>query len=137
MPPADVLIRTRGGGFIVVRGKEKVISGLYKGIDSCNYIFPDKVRQVFLAISTLLLMTSVIMFSNSSEKMQIAVGAVYFILNILCWGLALLVDPSGVWDMRRYRIVHTRTVLLLKLIRKCYGWLFWRPGRLTGWGGQT
>ncbi|OGM41819.1 hypothetical protein ABOM_009664 [Aspergillus bombycis] len=106
MPPADVVIRTRGGAFIVVRGDEYVIRELYKGMDSCQYEYPDKVRQVFLALSTLLLMTSVIMFSNSSEKIQIAVGAAYFILNILYWGLALLVEPGDVWDMSRYDIQH-------------------------------
>ncbi|KAE8326016.1 hypothetical protein BDV39DRAFT_193961 [Aspergillus sergii] len=104
LPDADVVIRTRGGGFIVVRANEKVVRELYTGMDSCKYNLPDKARQAFLAMSTLLLMTSVIMFSNSSEKMQIAVGAAYFILNILYWGLALLVEPSGVWDMSRYHI---------------------------------
>ncbi|KAE8407433.1 hypothetical protein BDV37DRAFT_279967 [Aspergillus pseudonomiae] len=104
MPPGDVVIRTRGGGFIVVRGDEYVIRELYTGMDSCQYRYPDKVRQVFLAMSTLFLMTSVIMFSNSSEKIQIAVGAAYFILNILYWGLALLVEPRDVWDMSRYDI---------------------------------
>ncbi|KAK6823318.1 hypothetical protein RU639_006041 [Aspergillus parasiticus] len=104
MPPADVVIRTRGGGFIVVRANEKVIRELYTGMDSCKYILSDKARQGFLAMSTLLLMTSVIMFSNSTEKMQIAVGAAYFILNILYWGLALLVEPNDVWDTSRYKI---------------------------------
>ncbi|KAB8249210.1 hypothetical protein BDV35DRAFT_402673 [Aspergillus flavus] len=103
LPPADVVIRTRGGGFIVVRANEKVVRELYTGMDSCKYNLPDKARQAFLAMSTLLLMTSVIMFSNSTEKMQIAVGAAYFILNILYWGLALLVEPSDVWDTSRYK----------------------------------
>ncbi|KAE8370619.1 hypothetical protein BDV27DRAFT_151877 [Aspergillus caelatus] len=69
VPQGDLVIRTRGGGFIVVRGKENVICELYTGMDSYKYFFTDKIRQIFLAMSTLLLMTSVIMFSNSSEKM--------------------------------------------------------------------
>ncbi|KAB8221608.1 hypothetical protein BDV33DRAFT_230108 [Aspergillus novoparasiticus] len=104
LPAADVVIRTRGGGFIIVRANEEVIRELYTGMDSCKYNLSDKARQAFLAMSTLLLMTSVIMFSNSSEKMQIAVGAAYFILNILYWGLALLVEPSDVCDTSRYNI---------------------------------
>ncbi|KAE8317339.1 hypothetical protein BDV41DRAFT_561565 [Aspergillus transmontanensis] len=109
LPAPDVVIRTRGEGFIVVRANEKVIRELYTGMDSCKYNLSDKARQAFLAMSTLLLMTSVIMFSNSTEKMQIAVGAAYFILNILYWGLALLVEPNDVWDTSRYKIDPEKT----------------------------
>ncbi|PIG85025.1 hypothetical protein AARAC_000653 [Aspergillus arachidicola] len=123
LPAADVVIRTRGGGFIVVRANEKVIRELYTGMDSCKYNLPDKARQVFLAMSTLLLMTSVIMFSNSSEKMQIAVGAAYFILNILYWGLALLVEPNDVWDTSRYKIDPKKT--LKPTLAKSYTDVLW------------
>ncbi|KAE8153126.1 hypothetical protein BDV25DRAFT_150003 [Aspergillus avenaceus] len=104
VPGGSIVIKTRGGGFIVVKGDESVIRELYTGMDACDYIIKDVKRQWLLAASTLFLMISVIMFSNSSQRMQIAIGAAYFILNILYWLLALLVPPHNIWDMSRYRV---------------------------------
>ncbi|KAE8393777.1 hypothetical protein BDV23DRAFT_148646 [Aspergillus alliaceus] len=46
-------------------------------------------------------MASVIKLSNSSGKTQVAVGAAYFTLKILFWGLAWAFEPKDIWDMER------------------------------------
>jgi hypothetical protein len=50
----------------------------------------------------LLLMASVIFFSNCSETIQITIGGAYFLPNIFYWGLALLVESKDTWNMSRY-----------------------------------
>ncbi|PYI04716.1 hypothetical protein BO78DRAFT_449033 [Aspergillus sclerotiicarbonarius CBS 121057] len=104
VPEGDIVIRTRGGAFVVVRAEEEVIRELYGGVDGCHYAYEGTVYHALLASSMVLLMTSVILFSNCDWKMQIAVGAAYIVLNIGYWLFALLVEPSDIWDLgRRYK----------------------------------
>ncbi|PYH87813.1 hypothetical protein BO71DRAFT_489259 [Aspergillus ellipticus CBS 707.79] len=64
-PPAgDIMIRIRGGAFIVVRAHEDVVRELYGGIDGCHYAYEGTVYHVLLACSMVLFMISVLLFSN-------------------------------------------------------------------------
>ncbi|PYH49328.1 uncharacterized protein BP01DRAFT_388382 [Aspergillus saccharolyticus JOP 1030-1] len=102
VPPADVVLATRAGAFVVVNCEETVCRELYAGMDDCDYLFSRVPHRILLAVSTLLLMAGIILFSNCSWKLQIAVGTAYLILNLLYWLLALLVDAREIWDLSRY-----------------------------------
>lgn len=105
VPRADIAIITRGGAFIIVHCEEQIARELYMGADVSRYTLNGRPHQIVLATSTLLLMASVVFFSNCSGKMQIAIGAAYFILNILYWLLALLVEPRKTWNLEhRYHV---------------------------------
>lgn len=105
VPRADVAIVTRGGAFVIVHCEESIVRELYTGVDMCRYTLNGRPHQIVLATGTLLLMASVVFFSNCSGKMQIAIGAAYFILNISYWLLALLVEPKKTWNLNsRYHV---------------------------------
>ncbi|PLB35964.1 uncharacterized protein BDW47DRAFT_109533 [Aspergillus candidus] len=105
VPPGDVVIRTRSGAFIVVKCNEDIARELYGGTEACDYVFRGRAHQVLLALSTVLLMASIIFFSNCGWKSQIAVGLAYVILNIAYWAMALLTEPRQTWDIdSRYSI---------------------------------
>ncbi|KAF9889134.1 hypothetical protein FE257_007623 [Aspergillus nanangensis] len=127
VPPGDLVIKTRGGAFIVVHCREEITRELYAGMDTCQYVFTGRPHQLLLASSTVLLMASIILFSNCGRTMQIAVGVVYIILNILYWAMALLTSPQHTWDMRRYRVEETQSVQTGN-----YTEVLWRAIRDTG-----
>ncbi|PWY86508.1 hypothetical protein BO94DRAFT_556971 [Aspergillus sclerotioniger CBS 115572] len=103
----DIVMKTRHGAFVVVKCAEEITRELYGGAESCRYVFQGRAHQVLLACSTVLLMASIILFSNCGWTMQIAVGAAYIILNILYWALALLTEPQDTWDMSRFIVKQT------------------------------
>ncbi|KAI2929375.1 hypothetical protein CBS63078_1821 [Aspergillus niger] len=100
----DIVMKTRNGAFIVVECSEEITRELYGGAESCRYVFKTRGHQALLACSTVLLMAAIILFSNCGWTMQIAVGVAYIILNILYFGLALLMDPGKMWDLSRYKV---------------------------------
>ena len=107
VPPGDVVIKTRGGAFLVVHCQEEITRELYGGMEVCQYVYTGRRHQLLLASSTVLLMASIIFFSNCGRTMQIAVGVAYIILNILYWAMALLTPTQHTWDMRRYKVEET------------------------------
>ncbi|KAL4896901.1 hypothetical protein BDV59DRAFT_169324 [Aspergillus ambiguus] len=105
VPLGDVVIKTRGGAFVVVHCKEEITRELYLGMDVCEYVYEGTRHQLLLASSTILLMGAIIFFSNCGRTMQIAVGVAYIILNILYWLIALLPSTQHeTWDLDRYKI---------------------------------
>ncbi|PYI07938.1 hypothetical protein BO78DRAFT_82198 [Aspergillus sclerotiicarbonarius CBS 121057] len=109
--PGDIVMKTRHGAFVVVKCSEDITRELYGGAESCHYVFQGRCHQVLLACSTVLLMASIILFSNCGWTMQIAIGAAYIILNILYWALALLTEPQDTWDMSRFDVKETNRKL--------------------------
>jgi hypothetical protein len=108
IPRGDIIIRSRNGAFVFVECDENVAREIYFGTEACDYVYKGVVHQILLATSTLLLMASIILFSNSGWKMQIAVGLAYVILNIAYWAMALLTEPRDTWNMAgRYDIERT------------------------------
>lgn len=111
--PGDVIIRTRRGALISVKCEDDVARELFEENHSCQYTFEGRFHQTLLATSTVLLMASIIFFSNCTWKIQIAVGLAYIILNLAYWAMALLTSPKDLWDIGvRYdaEVVEERTV---------------------------
>lgn len=103
--PGDLVIKTRSGAFVCVKCTEEVARELYTGTEMCDYVFKGQDHKILLATSTVLLMAAIIFFSNTGWKVQIAVGLAYIILNLAYWGLALLKEPSEMWNMEdRYDV---------------------------------
>ncbi|PWY87516.1 hypothetical protein BO70DRAFT_195942 [Aspergillus heteromorphus CBS 117.55] len=102
--PGNIVMKTRNGAFVVVECSEEIARELYGGTETCKYVFQGRAHQSLLACSTVLLMASIILFSNCGWTMQIAVGVAYIILNILYWAMALLTEPQDTWDMSRYQV---------------------------------
>ncbi|KAJ5546134.1 hypothetical protein N7494_003719 [Penicillium frequentans] len=98
VPPGDVVIRTRNGAFVAIECSEEIARELYAGTEECSYVYNGRTHQCLLAISTVLLMASIIFFSNCGWKIQIAVGLAYIILNLAYWALALLTEPQELWN---------------------------------------
>lgn len=105
VPPGDVVIRTRNGAFVAIECSEEIARELYAGTEECSYVYNGRIHQCLLAISTVLLMASIIFFSNCGWKIQIAVGLAYIILNLAYWALALLTEPQDLWNWEsRYQV---------------------------------
>ncbi|KAJ5654187.1 hypothetical protein N7490_001190 [Penicillium lividum] len=105
VPPGNVVIRTRNGAFIAIECTEEIARELYAGTEECSYVYNGRVHQSLLATSTVLLMASIIFFSNCGWKIQIAVGLAYIILNLAYWAMALLTEPQDLWNMEsRYNV---------------------------------
>lgn len=102
VPPGDMVIKSRGGAFVVVHCTEEIARELYGGMETCEYAFNGRPHQMLLASSTILLMAGIILFSNAGKTMQIAIGVAYIILNILYWGISLLTTTAHTWDTGRY-----------------------------------
>jgi hypothetical protein len=142
IPRGDIIIRSRNGAFVFVECDENVAREIYFGTEACDYVYKGVVHQILLATSTLLLMASIILFSNSGWKMQIAVGLAYVILNIAYWAMALLTEPRDM-ILRGLKSRSLRTTLLAPC-GKQFGQqrrlsgsrgLKWLQGRRTGRGG--
>ncbi|RAL01861.1 uncharacterized protein BO80DRAFT_492875 [Aspergillus ibericus CBS 121593] len=125
--PGDIVMKTRHGAFVVVKCTEEITRELYGGAESCHYVFQGRSHQVLLACSTVLLMASIILFSNCGWTMQIAIGVAYIILNILYWATALLTEPQDTWDMSRFDVKETN-----RKITGSYTSALWEAIRETG-----
>ncbi|KAL5357778.1 hypothetical protein BJX96DRAFT_182319 [Aspergillus floccosus] len=95
------------GGEVPPGDMEEITRELYGGMEVCQYVYTGRRHQLLLASSTVLLMASIIFFSNCGRTMQIAVGVAYIILNILYWAMALLTPTQHTWDMSRYKVEET------------------------------
>ncbi|KAI5921248.1 hypothetical protein F4810DRAFT_372155 [Camillea tinctor] len=101
VPDGDVIIRTREGGFLLVRCTEDVARELYSGTEECKYVVSGRWYRVLMGIGTFLLMVSVILLGNCKWKTQIFVGASYVALNGMYWTMGLL-PRKYFWDLNRY-----------------------------------
>lgn len=106
VPPGDIVIKTRKGAFVVVHCNEDVTRELYTCADSCRYKFEDGALQWMLGISTVLLMASIIFFSNCGWVMQGAIGIAYIILNMLYWVIPFVMSNEKTWDLSLYQQEH-------------------------------
>ncbi|PKY05723.1 hypothetical protein P168DRAFT_280615 [Aspergillus campestris IBT 28561] len=104
VPPGDIVISTRNRAMVVVHCTEEITRELYSGTENCRYRLSDRPHRALLGTSTVLLMASVVLFSNCGWTMQTAIGVSYMILNILYWAVPLLMDRRDTWDMSRYVI---------------------------------
>ncbi|KAJ5325757.1 uncharacterized protein N7506_008859 [Penicillium brevicompactum] len=132
----DVVIRTRSGAFVCVKCTEEVARELYAGTEVCDYVFTGRYHQALLATSTVLLMAAIIFFSNTGWKIQIAVGLAYIILNLAYWAMALLTEPSEMWNMEDRYVVekledHENANFTLVL------WDAIRTTKRIGWAKKT
>lgn len=106
IPNGDIVIKTRGGAFIVVKCPEEIARELYTGTERCKYIVGEQLYRILIGAGTVLLMVSVVLLGNCEWTMQAAIGAVFILLNGLYWAVALM--PSGLhWDMSRYKWTET------------------------------
>jgi hypothetical protein len=55
-----------------------------------------------MAIGTMLLMLSVVLFGNCTWNSQVFIGGSYIVLNGLYWGLGMI-PRSHFWDLSRYK----------------------------------
>lgn len=102
VPPGDVVINTRAGAFVVVKCDEEITRELYGGVQTCNYVFSRWAHRVLLGFSTVLLMASVLLFSNCKWTMQAATAVTYIVLNIMYWAIPMVMHERDTWDMSRY-----------------------------------
>lgn len=98
VPPGDMVIRTRGGAFVVVHCTEEVARELYVGAEDCEYVLGARPAQVLVGTGTILLMIGVVLVGNCTFEMQLALGASYIALNGLYWVAALLPQRDN-WDL--------------------------------------
>ena len=103
VPDGDVLIRTREGGFLLVKCSEDVARELYAGTEECHYRVGERMYQVLMGTGTLMLMVSVILLGNCKWRSQIFIGAAYIVLNALYWCMSLL-PKHYFWDLSRYHV---------------------------------
>lgn len=101
VPKGDVLIRTREGGFLLVKCTEEVARELYAGTEECDYRVGGQVYQALMGIGTLLLMVGVVLLGNCKWNSQIFIGAAYVTLNALYWCMSLI-PKKYFWDLSRY-----------------------------------
>ncbi|KAI9924221.1 hypothetical protein MW887_007171 [Aspergillus wentii] len=104
VPPGDVVIRTRQGAFVVVHCDEEITRELYVAPDTCKYYLEGAAHRVVLGISTVLLMASIIFFSNCGWTMQTAIGIAYIILNMIYWAVPRVIEEKNTWDLSRYHV---------------------------------
>ncbi|KAI0401136.1 hypothetical protein F4802DRAFT_619161 [Xylaria palmicola] len=101
VPAGDVIIRTREGGFLLVKCTEEVARELYSGTEECEYHVTGQAYRLLMGLGTFLIMVSVILLGNCKWDSQIFIGASYIVLNGLYWTMGLL--PKRLfWDLSRY-----------------------------------
>lgn len=105
VPDGDLVLRTRDGAFVVVHCDEKITRELYTCTDCCWYNVDGRLLHSCLGLSTVLLMASIIFFSNCGWTMQTAIGIAYIIINIVYWAIPI-VQENRAWDLPRYDIRH-------------------------------
>lgn len=86
-PPGDLAIRTKDGAYIVVHFTQDITQELCQKRETYSYVFEryQGLTRMLLGSSTVLLMTSVLLFSNCGWIMQTAIAATYIILNLAYW----------------------------------------------------
>lgn len=100
-PPGDMMIRTRGGAFVLVRCREEVARELYTGAEECEYHVGATLYRCCMAAGTALLMVGVVLLGNTGFDAQALVAGSYIVLNGAYWLLGML--PRGhFWDLSRY-----------------------------------
>lgn len=102
VPAGDVVIRTREGGFILIKCTEEVARELYAGTEECEYRVGNRTYKVLMALGTFLLMIGVILLGNCQWNSQVFIGGSYIMLNGLYWCMGLL-PRHYFWDLSRYR----------------------------------
>ncbi|KAI1504762.1 hypothetical protein F5X99DRAFT_370907 [Biscogniauxia marginata] len=102
VPEGDVIIRTREGGFLLVRCTEEVARELYSGTEECEYRVSGQAYRVLMGIGTFFLMVSVILLGNCKWLTQIFIGGSYITLNGLYWTMGLI-PKHHFWDLSRYK----------------------------------
>ncbi|KAH7249158.1 uncharacterized protein BKA55DRAFT_571070 [Fusarium redolens] len=102
VPRGDVMIRTREGAFLLIKCTEEVARELYSGTEECHYHVGGRTYRLLMALGTILLMLSVVLFGNCTWNSQIFIGGSYIVLNGLYWGLGML-PRSYFWDLSRYQ----------------------------------
>ena len=105
VPDGDLVLRTRDGAFVVVHCDDKITRELYTCTDCCRYRVDGRLLHCCLGLSTVLLMASIIFFSNCGWTMQTAIGIAYIIINIVYWAIPI-VQENRPWDLTRYDIRH-------------------------------
>ncbi|KAI1435452.1 hypothetical protein GGR50DRAFT_687034 [Xylaria sp. CBS 124048] len=103
VPAGDVIIRTREGGFLLVKCTEEVARELYSGTEECKYYIGGQSYRLLMGLGTFLLMVSVILLGNCKWHSQLFIGSGYIVLNGLYWGMSLL-PKHYFWDLSRYDI---------------------------------
>lgn len=99
-----VIIRTRSGAFVVVNGSQDLLRELYFAAEECVYVISSAVaRMVGGGVGSVLLSAGVVLLSNSSWVMQVAIGIFYTVLNVMYWILATL-PTRFAWDLSRYQL---------------------------------
>jgi len=103
----DIVIRTRGGAFVIVRCNEDVARQLYVGEEIAEYHLSPDLAKLMTGVATVLLMVSlrppfyfelhadlskfgVVLIGNARWTMQAAIGGTFVALNFLYWCMALL-----------------------------------------------
>jgi len=104
VPKGDLVIMTRGGGFIVVHCDEEIARELYTGRDQVTYYISDRASKVLVGLGTLFLMVAVVLLGNCNWTMQAAIGVTYLVLNGLYWMVALLPEKLS-WHTAAYKVV--------------------------------
>ncbi|GKZ19397.1 hypothetical protein AbraIFM66951_011007 [Aspergillus brasiliensis] len=129
---SHIVMKTRSGAFIVVHCSEQIAWEAYKNQESYAYAFePNSVLyKVMMGASTILLMVSVLLFSNCGWTMQTAIAVTYIVLNMCYWAVPILFDARRSWDTSAHYSV--------KRLGRAYGpessytAALWRAIRETG-----
>lgn len=103
VPDGDLVLKTRGGAFVVVHCNEEIARELYTGSDEVEYFFSNRMSRVFVGFGTLFLMVAVVLLGNCNWTMQAAIGATYLILNGAYWLLSLLPEKLC-WHLSAYKV---------------------------------
>lgn len=101
VPPADMIIRTREGAFILIKCTEEVARELYTGTEECEYHVGPMGYRICMALGTMLLMTGVVLLGNTNFNAQALISGSYIVLNGSYWLLGLL-PKEKFWDLSRY-----------------------------------
>lgn len=101
VPKGDVVIRTREGGFVLVRCTEEVARELYSGTEECEYYVNERDYRAWMGVGTVMLMVSVVLLGNCNWNSQVFIGASYITLNGLYWAMGML-KKEYFWDLSRY-----------------------------------
>ncbi|CAN8098476.1 unnamed protein product [Discula destructiva] len=101
VPPADMVIRTREGAFILVKCTEEVARELYTGTEECEYHLGPTGYRICMALGTMSLMVGVVLLGNTKFNAQALISGSYILLNGAYWLLGLL-PKKHFWDLSRY-----------------------------------
>lgn len=111
VPGGDVVIKTRGGAFVVVHCVEEITRELYTAKDTCDYVVTNEEFWALLkGTSTILLMVAVVLLGNCGWVMQAATGVAYIILNAIYWALPFLLRKQKLlWLLNERYDIHDTT----------------------------